>query len=107
MLHWRGNTGSRRRPAAFAEDNGFYGRCTEMKKNFYLDVVLFIACLTCIITGVVMDFHLFSGGREVKMQLRAVHLWAGYIMGVGFLLHIAWHTGWIKYAAKQVLGKKE
>ena len=44
-----------------------------IKKNFYLDVVLFVACLTCIVTGVVMDFHLFSGGREVKHLLKEVH----------------------------------
>lgn len=85
----------------------FYGRYIVMKKNFYLDVVLFVACLVCIVTGVVMDFHLVSGGREVKHFLKEIHTWAGYIMGAGFLLHVAWHIQWIKYAGRQVLGKKE
>lgn len=75
-----------------------------MKKNFYLDAVLFVSCLICVATGLVLDFHLFSGGRGVKMLLRDIHTWSGYIMGAGFLLHVVWHTGWIKAAAKQVLG---
>lgn len=78
-----------------------------VKKNFYLDMALFAACLICVGTGLVMDFHLFSGGREIKMLLRELHTWSGYIMGVGLLLHVAWHVRWIKAAAKQVLGGRE
>ena len=50
-----------------------------MKKNFYLDILLLLSLLACIITGVVLDFHWFSGGREVKTLLVQVHRWTGYI----------------------------
>lgn len=32
-----------------------------MKKNFYLDLLLFVSGLVCLITGIVLDFHLFGG----------------------------------------------
>ena len=32
-----------------------------MKKNFYMDLLLFVSGLVCIITGIVLDFHLFGG----------------------------------------------
>ena len=44
-----------------------------MKKNFYLDLVIFIACLACLITGLMLDFHLFEGGREVRHYWRDIH----------------------------------
>jgi len=73
-----------------------------MKKNFYLDILLFISLLACIITGVVLDFHWFSGGREVKMVLVEVHRWTGYIGTAAILLHMVWHTKWIAVAAKKM-----
>jgi len=75
-----------------------------MKKNFYLDVLLFIACLVCVITGIQLDFHLFQG-REQKMFFTEIHRWSGYIFAVGLLLHLAWHAKWIAFAAKKSIGK--
>ena len=40
-----------------------------MKKNFYMDLLLFVSGLVCIIMGIVLDFHLFGGfggGRALK-----------------------------------------
>ena len=75
-----------------------------MKKNFYLDVLIFVSCLICLVTGIQMDFHLFSG-REQKMFFTEIHRWSAYIFAVGLLLHIAWHAKWISYAAKNCIGK--
>lgn len=58
-----------------------------MKKNFYLDVVIFLACLVCVVTGIHLDFHLFSG-REQKMLFTEIHRWNGYIFAVGLLVHL-------------------
>lgn len=77
-----------------------------MKKNFYLDVVIFIACLICLITGLMLDFHLIAGGREVRHYWREIHTYVGYAMAAGVLLHIIWHVKWIKAAAKQIFCKK-
>lgn len=44
-----------------------------MKKNFYLDLLLFVSGLLCIITGIVLDFHLFGGfggGRASRASSR-------------------------------------
>lgn len=77
-----------------------------MKKNFGLDVVLFISGLICIVTGILMDFHLLPrGDMELRRLVRDFHIYTGYIMAVGLIFHIAWHGGWIKSAAKQLFKK--
>ena len=77
-----------------------------MKKNFYLDVVLFVSALICIITGIMMDFRLVPGGREVRFLVRDAHIYSGYVMGLGIIVHIFWHGSWIKNAAKNIFVKK-
>ncbi|MBR5913647.1 MAG: DUF4405 domain-containing protein [Selenomonadaceae bacterium] len=77
-----------------------------MKKNFWLDVILFVSGLICIVTGIMMDFHLTPGGREVRYFVRYAHTYTGYIMAVGIIFHIIWHGGWIKSAAKNIFSKK-
>ncbi|MBQ7476383.1 MAG: DUF4405 domain-containing protein [Selenomonadaceae bacterium] len=77
-----------------------------MKKNFLLDVVLFISSLICIVTGIVMDFHLISGGREVRYFVRLAHTYTGYVMAICVVVHLVWHGSWIKAAAKNLFRKK-
>ena len=73
-----------------------------MKKNFWLDVILFVSGLVCIVTGIILDFHLIKGGREVIKIFRLVHAYSGYVMAVGILIHLAWHFDWIRNAAKKI-----
>lgn len=77
-----------------------------MKKNFTLDVILFICALVCFVTGVMMDFHMIPSGKETRRPFRLLHIYSGYIMAVGVILHIFWHAGWIKSAVKNFLEKK-
>ena len=49
---------------------------------------------------IVLDFHLFSGGRSVKMLLITIHKWSGYGMAVLAALHFAWHWNWLRHAAR-------
>ena len=77
-----------------------------MKKNFWLDVILFLSTLICIVTGILMDFRLVPGGREVRFLIRNFHIYSGYVMGIGIIFHIFWHGGWIKNAAKNIFVKK-
>lgn len=77
-----------------------------MKKNFSLDILLFISGLICIVTGIFLDFHLVPGGREVRKIFRLTHTYSGYIMAIGLIFHIAWHGTWIKNASKKFFGKK-
>ena len=46
-----------------------------MKKNFYLDVVLFLSGLICIVTGIMLDFHLLPAGDfGVLRTVRNFHI---------------------------------
>ena len=74
-----------------------------MKKNFNLDILLFISGIVCIITGIILDFHLVPGGREATRPFKLVHTYSGYIMAVGLIFHILWHKDWIKGAAKKFI----
>ena len=71
-----------------------------MKRNFILDILLVVSTLLCVVTGIVLDFHLFSGGRSVKMLLFTIHKWSGYGMAVFAVLHFAWHWNWLRHAAR-------
>ena len=73
-----------------------------MKKNFWLDVILFLSGLICIVTGIILDFHLIEGGREAHRFYRLVHTYSGYIMAVGILIHVVWHIGWLINTAKKI-----
>lgn len=73
-----------------------------MKKNFYLDLLLFVSGLICIITGIIIDFHLFSGGKSVKILLTDIHIYSGYTMSVALLFHLVWHWKWVRAVSKQL-----
>ena len=77
-----------------------------MKKNYILDIVLFISAVVCIVTGVMMDFHIGITGREMKMFITDWHIWSGYIMLLGILIHLFWHWGWIQNVTKLLFGSK-
>ncbi len=71
-----------------------------MKKNYFLDWLLFICIVICAVTGLIIDFHWFSGGREVKVMLTTWHKYAGYLMAVGMIFHLSWHMGWVRNVTK-------
>jgi len=73
-----------------------------MRRNFWLDILLFISGLICISTGIFLDFHLLAiSDFEFLYTLRKIHIYSGYFLAVGIVIHIAWHCNWIKAAAKQ------
>jgi hypothetical protein len=77
-----------------------------MKRNFGLDVLLFLSGLICIGTGICLDFHLLAiSDYEFLHKLRDIHIYSGYVMAVGIIFHIAWHAGWIKSVTKQLFFK--
>lgn len=76
------------------------------RKNYYLDLVLLVSGLICIVTGVVIDFHLFSGGKPVKIILVDIHTYSGYVMLAGLVLHLKWHWRFIVQMTRQVFLKK-
>ena len=77
-----------------------------MKKNFWLDVILFVSALICFVTGILMDFHMIPGGKEMKRPFKLLHIYGGYVMAVGVILHLAWHVDWIKNSARKIFRKE-
>ena len=74
-----------------------------MRRNFCLDILLFISGLICISTGIILDFHLVTiTDFTILHKLRTIHIYSGYCLSVGIVIHIAWHCNWIKAAAKQL-----
>ncbi len=77
-----------------------------MKRNFWLDVLLFLSGAICIVTGICLDFHLLpQGDFGIRRIVKDIHVYSGYIMAVGIIFHIAWHSGWIKSVTKQLFFK--
>lgn len=76
-----------------------------MKKNFLLNIILFISAFTCILTGIEMDFYPISLGREGRFLVRNLHIYSGYAMAIGIVIHIIWHSGWIKSAVENIFKK--
>lgn len=77
-----------------------------MRKNFWLDVILLISGLICIGTGVALDFNLLPAGDfEIRHDVKDVHIYSGYVMAVGFILHVAWHLSWLKAAALKIFSE--
>lgn len=77
-----------------------------MKKSYLLDWILFISGGICITTGLMLDFHLLPGGQTYKRLFANIHIYGGYIMGVGILLHLFWHKSWISIATRQYMRLK-
>ena len=77
-----------------------------MRKNYILDVLLFISACLCILTGIILDFHLFTGGRNAKVLLTNWHSYSGYILLTGLFLHLAWHWGWLQGTTRRLWGNK-
>ena len=65
-------------------------------------MILFVSGLICIVTGIMLDFHLIEGGREARRFYWLMHKYSGYIMSVGILIHLAWHAAWLKNAIKKI-----
>lgn len=77
-----------------------------MRKNFWLDVILFASGIICIATGIMIDFHILPhGDMDMRRIIKKIHTYSGYIMGVGLIFHIAWHGGWLKSAFRQLFGR--
>jgi hypothetical protein len=77
-----------------------------MKKHYVLDVLLFIAAFLCIFTGIILDFRFFSGGRNAKIMLTNWHIYSGYTILAGLVLHLAWHWSWLQGTTRLLIGNK-
>ena len=72
------------------------------KKNFLLDLLLFITLITVTISGLVLDKHktgfMFWGIARSSCVL--IHAVSALTMLAGTAIHLNWHFDWIKTAFK-------
>ncbi len=59
-------------------------------KNNMINIILLIAGLICIITGIIIDFRLLR-----IRGLKDIHIWSGYVMAIGMIIHVVYHKMWI------------
>ena len=71
-------------------------------KNFWLDVVLFVAFVVVIVSSFALDSDAADLGRWGlgRSFWLTVHAIAGLAMLVGSGLHLGWHWDWVKAALK-------
>lgn len=74
-----------------------------MKKKFILDVILLVLGLVCLVTGIVLDFQLVPRHTEARHLCRDIHIYIGYAMYVGLVIHIVWHKAWIKAVVSKLI----
>jgi hypothetical protein len=73
----------------------------KTKRNFWLDVTIFVALLITTITGFILwlviphkpEIIFLGFSRSIWIN---VHIWFGVIGLAGIVLHIVWHWGWLK-----------
>ncbi|MBO6303770.1 MAG: DUF4405 domain-containing protein [Selenomonadaceae bacterium] len=78
----------------------------NIDKKLILDILLFILCLICVVTGVVLDFQILPKGTGERHIYRKIHTYSGYIMIVAIAIHIYWNRVWIGILQKKLLINK-
>ena len=83
---------------------------TKPEKNYFINVVLTIISLVCIITGFMITSGPFSGGSlnlGRYLEMRTLHTWTGYIMTAIIVIHLLMHVKWIKSVTKNLFNRKK
>ncbi len=79
---------------------------TKVQKNYWVDMVLLIAGLICVISGYLLDFHI--GARAYTKLYKDIHSYSAYVMTAALVLHFYYHWSWLKEVSKrQLLSKQE
>ncbi|MFC1742032.1 DUF4405 domain-containing protein [Nanoarchaeota archaeon] len=86
------------------------------RSKYWIDFTMLITFLVTAITGIVM-FFLLPGGTKLgplravfgvtRQAWRDVHNWAGIIMLVLVLIHLALHWRWIIDTTRNIFQKKK
>lgn len=74
-----------------------------MKRNYFIDVALLVFAVTCITTGIMLDFHLIGGkGSSLSRLVKDGHIYAGYVMMTGISVHFLLHMSWLQNMTQRI-----
>jgi hypothetical protein len=69
---------------------------TKEKKSYYIDVLLAVFVLSCMLSGIILAVHIRIPG------LKSVHEWTGYISAVLIIVHFYMHWSWMRAMTKKL-----
>lgn len=70
----------------------------KVERNYWLDIVLILSGLICVISGYLIDFRV--GSREIIGIYKSFHIYSSYVMTAAMALHIGYHFRWLQQATK-------
>lgn len=77
---------------------------TKMQKNYWIDIVLLLSGLICVLSGYILDFRLIS--REWIGFYKMLHSYSAYLMTIAMVLHFILHWNWMLQVSRQAFSKK-
>jgi uncharacterized membrane protein (UPF0136 family) len=86
------------------EERGLLSMLSSNEKNFILNTSLFIFAFICISTGIIQHLRLNSVIPLFSdLNLKHLHIWAGYLTAVIIFLHLILHQKWIAKVSATIL----
>lgn len=68
---------------------------SKVERNYFLDILLGIIGLVCIITGLIMNFKP-QAFLAVFGMIKNLHTWTGCALAFLTFVHVLWHLSWVQ-----------
>lgn len=76
---------------------------SQAEKNYFIDIVLLIIGVTCLVTGIAIDLKpSFLLALAAPSKLKFLHIWSGYLFTGLIVLHLLHHVQWIRHMSKGI-----
>ena len=74
----------------------------QEKRNFWLDISLFIALLSATFTGLYISYQAAAALPELGRNFwLTIHVFSGLIFLAGSITHVIWHRAWLRALRKR------
>ena len=74
---------------------------SKPEKNYFINIILTIMALVCIVTGFLLD------SKSNALNARSLHIWSGYIMSGLLAIHLLMHIEWVASLTKTIFRNKK
>ncbi len=75
------------------------------EKNYLINIILGVAGLACLVTGLLLKFKLPA--LMVYVNLKSLHEWTGYLVATLVVLHLVIHLDWLQVSTKSMVQNKQ